>query len=831
MRAVFQRHAFKCFECFGKEEKHMSTYSKAELLSPCGNMECVKAAVNNGADAIYIGGKQFSARQYAGNFSIQEISEVCDYCHLRNVKVYLTVNTLYKDKELNELLKFVASVYEAGVDALIVQDMGAAMLIKKNFPKFPLHASTQLTANCVEDVKALENAGFERVVLSRELSAEEIKDITENCHVPVETFIHGALCVSYSGQCLMSSMLGGRSGNRGRCAQTCRLPFALYGGYKKIREGHLLSTKDIETITILPEILKAGVSSLKIEGRMKSAEYVAGVTQIYRKYIDLFYENPEGYAVEEKDIKILTQLFNRGGFGEGYYNTHSGFSMMSVERPKSWGLKAGIVDSYDKKYGRTSIRTREPFVPGDGIEIWTQSEPHAGSNVNKASRAGEVISMIIKGDINKNDVVYKTHDKALYDSLGATYQKDTRTKNVYGYFTAYAGKPMTLKLWDMEGSSVYVAGDEVQEASNQPLSEEKLKTQLSKLGGTSFKMAELTVDCGDNIYVGASSLNKLRRDAVSELEKKIISAGKRKHIDVSQKAEIKKERPVFGKKLNVQVNNMLQFEAAVTCDDINILYFDINNDFEDNFEEIRLKTRRNGIKLYAVMPRVYRKYTEEIFGDFIEKLKTSSIDGFLVRSSGQMDMLKNCGKDLAVDYSTNVFNAEGVEAWKQKGAKSICLSPELNLSEIKNMADAFCEMLVYGHIPLMVTHQCPIGNYAGEKENHMYCKKRWTQDDYYLKDRKGEEFPLMPECEQCVCYVLNGKPLFTLKFFDEILESPTSSVRLIFTKEDAAKTDRIISAYSQMIKNPDKPSPAVRHLITEMGENGSTKGHYFRGVE
>jgi len=809
----------------------MSTYSKAELLSPCGNMECVKAAVNNGADAVYIGGKQFSARQYAGNFSIAEIGEVCDYCHLRNVKVYLTVNTLYKDKELNELLKFVSSVYEAGVDALIIQDLGAAQLIRKNFPKFPLHASTQLTANSLEDVNALEKAGFERVVLSRELSLEEIKNITENAAVPVETFIHGALCVSYSGQCIISSMLGGRSGNRGRCAQTCRLPFALYGGYKKIKEGHLLSTKDIETVTILPEIIKAGVSSLKIEGRMKSAEYVAGVTKIYRKYIDMCYENPEGYAVEEKDIKILTQLFNRGGFSEGYYNTHSGSDMMSIERPKSWGLKAGIVDVYDKKYGRTSIRTREPLLPGDGIEIWTQSEPHVGSNINKASRAGEVISMIIKGDINKNDVVYKTHDKALYDELARTYQKDTRTKDIYGHFTAYAGKPMTLKLWDMEGSSVFAEGDMVEVASNQPVSEEKIRQQLMKTGGTAFKVSEMTLECGKNIYVGIGSVNKLRREAVEELEKKIVLSGRRKHEDISLKAEIKKEPVKLSKKLNVQVNNMLQFEAAATNEYIDKLYFELCEDFEDSLEDVIKKCRRNGIRLYAALPRVYRQYSKEIYGEFIEKLKNSGIDGFLVRSSGQFDEVKDCGKSIDVDYGTNVFNAEAVRAWKDKGAEGICISPELNLQEIKLMADKDCEMIVYGHLPLMTTHQCPIGNYAGDKTNHAYCKMRYTDEDFYLKDRKGETFPLLPDCRQCVCSVLNGKPLFTLKFFDEILESPTGSVRLIFTNENALQTDKIISAYGDMLKNPEKPSIRAKRLITEMGENGSTKGHYFRGIE
>ena len=360
-----------------------------ELLSPAGSIESVYAAVNNGCDAVYIGGKHFSARQYANNFSIKELEQTCDYCHLRGVKVYVTVNTLYKQKEIPSFLDYIKQLYEIGVDALIVQDIGAAEIIKKYFSDMPLHASTQLTTNNLKDVNFLYQQGFSKIVLSRELSLQEVKYITENTEAEIEVFVHGALCVCYSGQCIMSSILGGRSGNRGRCAQTCRLPYTLYRQYDKIKEGHLLSPKDIQTITILPEIIKSGVSSLKIEGRMKNPEYVAGVTQIYRKYLDLYANSPENYEVDNKDIKILTQLFNRGGFTEGYYNTNAGSDMMSIERPKTWGLKTGFVDNYNEKISKVTIRTREPLVAGDGIEIWTQKEPHVGSNIFKASEAGE----------------------------------------------------------------------------------------------------------------------------------------------------------------------------------------------------------------------------------------------------------------------------------------------------------------------------------------------------------------------------------------------------------------------------------------------------------
>ena len=700
----------------------MAICAKPELLSPAGDFECVRAAVNNGCDAVYIGGKNFSARQYAGNFDLTEIEQVCDYCHVRNVKVYVAVNTIYKENELKGLLTYVSSLSRIGVDALIMQDLGAAMLIKERF-SIPINASTQLTTNSLEEAQALVDYGFSRVILSRELCIGEIKNIAENCTGEIETFVHGALCVSYSGQCIMSSMLGGRSGNRGRCAQTCRLPYSMYNGYDRIKDGYLLSTKDIQTVTVLPELMEAGISSFKIEGRMKSPEYVAGVTGIYRKYIDMYFEKPEDYSVDQSDFKALLQLFNRGGFSTGYYNTHSGSSMMSVDRPKSWGVKAGIVDRFDKNRGRVFIRTREPLFPGDGIEIWTQEEPHTGSNINKASRAGETIDIAVKGSISKNDVVYKTRDKHLDDELKRTYEKDIRTKDVYAHAIFREGSPASLKLYDKEGHSAYVTGDIVSRAEKQPMDKDKIERQLKKTGGTPFNISDIEIETSENIYIGISSLNKLRRDAVEELERKIISASKR---------NLEKEKPlpvparnsfVRDKQLNIQVNNILQFEAAVTFEGINIIYFELGKDLGENLSYCVEKCHDKGIKLYAVMPRVYRQYSRKIFGDILESVLKSDANGLLVRSYGQFMEMKDCGKEIAVDYSTNVFNSADLRFWESHGAQSICLSPELNVQEINSFADSKTELLAYGHLPLMTTNQCPVGAYAGGKEDktcHMF---------------------------------------------------------------------------------------------------------------
>ena len=808
----------------------MSARNKPELLAPAGSLESLKAAVNNGCDAVYLGGKLFSARQSAENFSMEELEEACDYCHLRGVKVYVTVNTLYKEEELKELLGFVGKLYNMGVDALILQDSGAAKMIQEKYPDFPLHASTQMTANSLEDVRYWETLGFSKVVLSRELSLKEIGEITAQSGVEIETFVHGALCVCYSGQCLMSSILGGRSGNRGRCAQTCRLPYTLYKGADKLQEGYLLSPKDIQTVTILPELIEAGIASLKIEGRMKNPEYVAGVTGIYRKYIDLYFEDPENYEVSSEDIKALTQLFNRGGFSEGYYTSAGGGDMMSVERPKTWGLKVGIVDTYIPKHNRMTIRTREPLVPGDGIEIWTAKEPHVGTSISKVSKAGEVISLALEGEIQKNDVVYRTYGKSLNDALRKTWEKDSRKKSIWGLLKAIKGQPLALQLWDMNGNQIYVTGDVVEEASNQPTTKEKLQQQAEKMGATSFVLEKLEVEADADIYVSISGLNQLRRSAVEALEEAILKKSKRQTAD-SKLAEKEQAPFVLGKKVNALVSEFIQLEAIVGTKGLDVIYYEASADMERNLDQALELCRKADIRLYAALPKISRQWRRDIEDAMTERLKKTEIDGFLVRSAGQFGQVKESGKKITVDYSLNVMNAEGVAFWKQQGADEVCLSVEANLKEINQMGDKDCEMVVYGYLPLMKTQQCPIGNFVGGKQGRFFCSEKDNTELYFLRDRKGLKFPLMTDCERCMCTVLNSKPLFTLKFYDEILESVTGSVRLEFTKEGAGRGARVAKAYAEMTRDPHKISTETRNLLEEMKEKGNTKGHFFRGVE
>jgi len=312
---------------------------KPELLSPAGDFECLKAAIQNGANAVYLGSNAFSARASATNFDSGELKEAIDYAHLRNAKINLTLNTLIKNDEFEDAFEVARKAYEYGVDAIIVQDLGLAKELIKSFPNLHIHASTQMTAHNLEQVKLLEKIGFRRVVLARELSIEEIRNICENTSVEIEVFIHGALCISYSGECLFSSMIGGRSGNRGKCAQSCRLPYRLLENDTEIDKGYLLSPRDLCSLENLKELIDAGVTCFKIEGRMKKPEYVAIVTSIYRKYIDNIVEkNEKNIKLDNEDLKNLSQVFNRGGFSTGHQSSDPNLNLVFKEKPNNMGI-------------------------------------------------------------------------------------------------------------------------------------------------------------------------------------------------------------------------------------------------------------------------------------------------------------------------------------------------------------------------------------------------------------------------------------------------------------------------------------------------------------
>ncbi|MBR0138540.1 MAG: U32 family peptidase, partial [Erysipelotrichaceae bacterium] len=572
---------------------------KPELLSPAGSIEAVKAAVANGCDAIYLGGKQFNARAFAANFDNQQLEEVCDYAHLRKVKIYVTVNTLYKDSEFEELFEFVNELSQMGVDGLIMQDLGAISFVRKHFPDLPVHASTQLTSNGLDDVLFYQDLGVKTVVMSRELSVEEVKRCIDNSNINIEVFVHGALCVGYSGQCLFSSLLGDRSGNRGKCAQGCRMYYQLARGEQKFDEGYLISTKDICTLELLPQLIDAGVASFKIEGRMKSPQYVGLVTSIYRYYIDRYWEDPEHFEVKKEDVERLLQIFNREGFSSGYFKTHSGLDMMSKNSPKDTGLRIGTVERYDSSRQRVQIRLEKELHKADGIAIGSY-----GCGINQDYNANQVISLPFEGKCRNGDIVYRTFDKKLNDEVSSHLTGQFHYIQLEAKAVFHKEQEAFLSLKDEYGNQIEVRGETVQKAQKQPLSTDRIKEQLLKTGNTVYQISVLQIEADEDIFMPLSQINQLRAKACEMMDEKIIKSFKRKPAIWN----LEKERTlkVNEKTFTALVNTFEQLTSVLEYPQITRVYLQMNAELMNGLTEKIDRIHSCGKQAYIALPRILR---------------------------------------------------------------------------------------------------------------------------------------------------------------------------------------------------------------------------------
>ena len=532
-----------------------------EILAPAGSYEGMKAAMNAGCDAVYIGGNSFGARAYANNLEEDILLRTIDEAHIRDKKLYLTVNTLLKEKELtSRLYSFLERYYLQGLDAVIVQDVGVMHFIHKHFPELSIHASTQMTLTMAQGANLLKDYGVTRLVTSRELTLQEIKNIRENTELEIETFVHGALCYCYSGQCLMSSIIGGRSGNRGRCAQPCRMPYQLYSENKKIsgdQEKYLLSPKDINTIAIIPELIEAGIDSFKIEGRMKRPEYAAAVSHMYRKYVDLYLEQGmEDYhkflksQEYKKDMIVLQDVYNRGGFSEGYGKSYHGKNMMSLYRPNHSGVLVGEVKEIQGS--QVSIVVNEIINAQDILEIrhkeeegyeFTVKDPHNPGDILKTNVGRRPESAKDSRTQNSNsvnfqepfirvgDVVYRTKNNELLNYLNKEYIEKDKRLGIKGFLKAYVGEPISFTV-TYGDCKVTVNQELVQEAQKQPMTKEKLLAPLEKTGDTLYYFEEIQVDMGENIFVPVAWLNEIRREAIHRLQV-TVAEQYRRTIDTS----------------------------------------------------------------------------------------------------------------------------------------------------------------------------------------------------------------------------------------------------------------------------------------------------------
>lgn len=764
--------------------------TKVELLAPVGDWNCLKAAVQNGADAVYFGVEQFNARMYAANFNVEDMKQVIEYCKLRNVKTNLTLNTLLENCEFDNAVDLAKEAYKTGVDAIIVQDLGLAKYLIDNIPGLPIHASTQMTVHNLQGVLKLEKLGFDRVVLSRELSCEEIEYICKNCKVEIETFIHGALCICYSGQCLFSSVVGGRSGNRGKCAGPCRLPYELISENaetherKSIDKGYLLSTKDLCGIAYLPRLVQAGVKCFKIEGRMKSPEYVATVTRIYRKYIDMVLNNYD-FIIDEKDINDLMQVFNRGGFSDGHLDSKHNRNLIFPEKPSNMGIYLGTIKKYNSNKGHITLQLEEDLELGDSISVSNEASKYLVSelmikNVNqkKVSANTEVTIGRMKGNIKVGDKVYRISSKALSDFAKASYDNCENKKIPLNCtVTIKKNTPISMEISTNKNtcynelySSIYV-----KEISNMipidalktPISVERVVKQISKTTNTPFSFENITVLLDDGLYVPSiSTLNELRRTALEKVEQEILSRAKRTLLDLSRKSKesITYTPNVKNPEISVLFRQLeLDFDyTKLDKEKITNIYVSLELFISKKYSKI-ISYFSDNYNLYIYVPSIIKTNYKNIALSTIEQaVMIYNIKGFIVSNIGDFELLKKYSKDYEFigNYTLNVFNNNTMEEYRKLGLSRITLSRELNQELIKEMlanANINTEMIVYGNLPLMASSYCFLG-----ETNKCYpdcgtnCKKN---NKYYLKDRLGFNFRVVPNSIETVTLICNSKTL------------------------------------------------------------------------
>ncbi|HWT27164.1 MAG TPA: U32 family peptidase, partial [Mobilitalea sp.] len=660
--------------------------NKIEILAPAGSYEGMKAAMNAGCDAVYIGGSSFGARAYANNLEEDILLQAIDEAHIRGKRLYLTVNTLVKEKErTQQLYNFLEKYYLQGLDAVIVQDVGVMHFIHKHFPGLPIHASTQTTLTMAQGANLLKDIGVTRLVTARELSLKEIKNIRDNTDLEIETFVHGALCYCYSGQCLMSSMIGGRSGNRGRCAQPCRMPYQFYYEDRKLSSGqekYLLSPKDINTVAMIPELVEAGVDSFKIEGRMKKPEYAAAVASIYRKYTDYYlnFGKEKYYSfIQSKeyqsDMMDLMDIYNRGGFSQGYGKTYHGKSMMSLYRPNHSGVYIGDVTAV--KGSQVSITLKEDLNAQDILEIRSTEEEGYEFTVKDAMRKGGTLTTNVgrrpenpKKDgrdkakrasepfIKLGAKVYRTRNNRLLERITGDFINKEGNQKITGKLTARLGEKLALTI-SYQDCTVTAYHNEVQAAMKQPMTKEKLSAPVLKTGDTLYEFDKLDIEADEAVFVPVAWLSEIRRDAIRLLQDKVARQYRRNLSDPINEGFI--EESFIKEKLQsndrlisnnnqgchelgmcVSIQTMDQFNLALMVKKVTSVYVDYDTIDHRQIVELSEKTAIAGKKFYLVLPHICRlSVYDRLKKDILSISEENHVKGFIVKNFEEIELLRS----------------------------------------------------------------------------------------------------------------------------------------------------------------------------------------------
>lgn len=701
--------------------------NKVELLAPAGDFSCLKAAIEAGCDAVYIGGKLFGARAFSSNFTDDEIIKAINYAHLFGVKVYVTTNTLIYDKEVERFLEYISFLHKNNVDAVIIQDLGMLDLVRQTFPNLEVHASTQMHIHNLDGASFMEKLGVKRVVLARETSISKIKEIKEKTNIDIEIFIHGALCVSYSGQCLMSSLIGNRSGNRGTCAGSCRQSYSIVDENNNIilNNKYPLSMKDLCSLENLKTLLDIGVTSLKIEGRMKSSSYVYTVVKLYRLAIDSYYKNNNIY-IDEKELYNLKKIFNRE-FTKGFLFDEENNKVINMKRPNHQGVEIGKVINY--KNNVATIKLNDEININDGLRIVGKKD--IGVNVNnfyinsklvKTAKKGDIITIKVNDKVEKDDKVFLTLDSKLNEEINNIISSNQRKVLVKAKFIAKEDKQITFELTDFINKVVVISENKVTKALNKPITKEEIKEKLNKIKDTVYKYESLDIEIDDNIFIPLNIINDLKRKAFEELN------NKRLYKIPYKRCEYKRNVKSYPKE---KLLNILIFKD----EDIDSLKKKYDYIYSSN----------NIDNTILLLPRVIDKYKENYNKDV------------LVGDIGYFNKHKVC----ITDTSFNVVNSYTVAFLHSLGAERVTLSYELTKKQIEILINAYEERYkAHPNLELVVE------GYEEVMISKFSLNKYFNNDKLYLKDRFNNLYKIKERDNLMIIYNYKKRKDFNLSYYD-----------------------------------------------------------------
>lgn len=739
-----------------------------ELLAPAGTYDSFLAALNAGADAIYLGGEKYSARAYADNFTSEQIVQAIRIAHLHDCKIYLTLNTLIKENEISDIVDYIKPFYLAGLDGVIVQDFGVVHILKTVFSQMEIHASTQMTITGSDGAKLAKDYGFSRIVPARELSLQEIKQIKKEVDIEIECFIHGAMCYGYSGQCLFSSILGGRSGNRGRCAGPCRLPYHVRA--KDVpytsKEEYPISMKDMCVLHILPSLIEAGIDSFKIEGRMKSPAYAAGVTALYRKYIDLYYEKgAKEYRVADEDIETLMHLYIRSEISDGYYNRHNDTDMITLQKPSYLGSDDSLVSKLLNQY------------------------------VKEPSKVAVCIDLSLH--LNENAVI----------------------------------SIMLAETNQTEKICVQLTGDMVQLASKRPVTKEQVEDAVVKLGNTSLECLKFTLDMDEQIFVPVGKLKELRRSAVALFEEKLLQIKGytlREFDEVEPDTYKEQAEPPFGKagkELHVSCMTLEQLECVIQLSP-NRIYVDADL-LMVHTEKVFSLMNEAELDFYISLPYIKRQRDENYYASLVDLIRDNNkIKGILLHTIDQVSYACSIKEEspiiLVADSSLYVWNHLAYY-FLSAYVDEITLPYELNFSESRALSDTLAKssakvsQIVYSTIPMLISANCVLKTKNKCKGNTCLSKGQYLEDRYQIK------FPVYNNCNHCYNVIYNSVPLSLHNKWKQVSKMKVSAYRIDFVFESGQECFDIVNLYDQKMNGKQS------EIIFKDGEY--TTGHFGREVE